>query len=157
MKLNKYSRHRTVFVNLLVASCLALAVGIVAQAATPFSNSEALTTVQKLVQAQTSFDQKTLAAITHTQYVEVSPAGEVDERGKVLGFYAIENRKQGPSVEVLEPVFRDVAEGKLVIAKLLYKMQVGEQTRQFAIRASYMLCQEESEWKVCSSQYTGIR
>lgn len=157
MKLSKYSRLRTALVKLFIASCLMFAIVMMAHAARSLSNPEALTVVQKLVQAQTSFDQQTLAAITHAEYVEVSPAGEVDERSKMLGFYAIENKKQVPSVEILEPVFRDVAGGKLVIAKLLYKMQVGEQTRQFAIRASYMLCEEKSEWKVCSSQYTGIR
>jgi hypothetical protein len=130
---------------------------ITAHAATLYPSGEALAIVQKHVQAQANFDQRTLEAITHSQYIEVSPAGEVDERSKMLGFYVIENKKQVPVVEVLESVFRDVAEGKLVIAKLRYKMQVGEQTRQFSIRASYMLCKEKSDWKICSAQYTGIR
>lgn len=121
------------------------------------SQADGLSLVQKHVYAQANFDQKTLEAITHSQYIEVSPAGEVDERSKMLGFYSIENKKQVPVVEVLEPVFREVAEAKLVIAKLRYKMQVGEQARQFSIRASYLLCKEKADWKVCSAQYTGIR
>ncbi|WP_395011300.1 nuclear transport factor 2 family protein [Undibacterium sp.] len=141
----------------LFGSCLSVATIATAQTASLFPASEALAIVQKHVQAQANFDQKTLDAITHSQYIEVSPAGEVDERSKMLSFYAIENKKQVPQVEVLEPVFRDVAEGKLVIAKLRYKMQAGEQTRQFSIRASYMLCKEKADWKVCSAQYTGIR
>ncbi|MBR7801584.1 DUF4440 domain-containing protein [Undibacterium fentianense] len=126
-------------------------------AATNFSSSDALGLVQKHVQAQANFDQKSLEAVTHSQYVEVSPAGEVDERAKMLGFYAPENRKQIPTVEILEPVFRELPEAKLVIAKLRYKMQVGEQSRQFSIRASYLLCKEKQDWKICSAQYTGIR
>lgn len=147
----------TGLLTILFSSCLSVSAMITAHAATLYPSGEALAIVQKHVQAQANFDQKTLEAITHSQYIEVSPAGEVDERSKMLGFYAIENRKQVPAVEVLEPVFRDVAEGKLVIAKLRYKMQVGEQTRQFSIRASYMLCKEKSDWKICSAQYTGIR
>lgn len=121
------------------------------------SASESLNLIQRHAQAQANFDQKTLEAITHTQYLEVSPAGEVDERAKMLGFYAPENKKQVPLVEVLEPIAREIGDSKLMIVKLRYKMQAGEQVRQFSIRASYMLCKEKSEWKVCSAQYTGIR
>lgn len=142
---------------MLIASCFSVSTIATAQTVSLYPSNEALILVQKHVQAQANFDSKTLEAITHPQYIEVSPAGEVDERSKMLSFYAIENKKQSPAVEVLEPVFRDIAEGKLVIAKLRYKMQVGEQTRQFSIRASYMLCREKSDWKVCSAQYTGIR
>ncbi|MBR7747911.1 nuclear transport factor 2 family protein [Undibacterium baiyunense] len=128
-----------------------------ANGSTNGSASDSLNLVQRHAQAQANFDQKTLEAITHTQYLEVSPAGEVDERAKMLGFYAPENKKQVPLVEVLEPIGREIGDSKLMIVKLRYKMQAGEQVRQFSIRASYMLCKEKLEWKVCSAQYTGIR
>ncbi|MBC3807214.1 nuclear transport factor 2 family protein [Undibacterium seohonense] len=154
---NSYFSRGIASLPILFASLLSVTAMATAQTGSPYPSNEALAMLQKHVQAQANFDQKTLDAIMHSQYIEVSPAGEVDERSKVLSFYAIENKKQSPVVEVLEPVFRDVAEGKLVIAKLRYKMQAGEQTRQFSIRASYMLCKEKADWKVCSAQYTGIR
>jgi len=158
MTLNKQCFFRwTGLLTVLFGASVNISAMPVKQVTTTSATTDALALVQKHVQAQANFDQKTLDAITHSQYIEVSPAGEVDERAKMLGFYAIENKKQVPVVEVLEPVFRDVAEGKLVIAKLRYKMQAGEQTRQFSIRASYMLCKEKADWKVCSAQYTGIR
>ncbi|MBC3832197.1 nuclear transport factor 2 family protein [Undibacterium amnicola] len=158
MTLNKQCFFRwTGLLTVLFGASVSISAMPVKQVVTTSATTDALALVQKHVQAQANFDQKTLDAITHSQYIEVSPAGEVDERAKMLGFYAIENKKQVPVVEVLEPVFREVAEGKLVIAKLRYKMQAGEQTRQFSIRASYMLCKEKADWKVCSAQYTGIR
>jgi len=67
--------------------------GLANGATNGMSASESLNLVLRHAQAQANFDQKTLEAITHTQYLEVSPAGEVDERAKMLGFYAPENKK----------------------------------------------------------------
>ena len=46
--------------------------------------------VGRLTDAQTRFDPKALDALLTPDYIEISPAGEFDERAKVLGFYAPE-------------------------------------------------------------------
>ncbi|HEY0084040.1 MAG TPA: nuclear transport factor 2 family protein, partial [Pyrinomonadaceae bacterium] len=65
------------------------------QAATPPADGfkfkveeEILGLVRQLAEAQKNYDAAKLDEILAPDYIEISPAGEVDSRAKVLGFYA---------------------------------------------------------------------
>jgi ketosteroid isomerase-like protein len=108
----------------------------------------------KFLEAQRSFDLPTIRALTADNYVEISPAGELDDREKMLGFYAPEKKTQAPPLTVeneLTRVFGDVA---IQTVKLTYTM--GE-ARKMALRATLVAHKRGGEWKLVSAQYTGIR
>ncbi|WP_377704615.1 nuclear transport factor 2 family protein [Pseudoduganella sp. UC29_71] len=113
--------------------------------------------VQRHAEAQRDFDQATLQAVTADNYVEVSPAGEVDSREKMLSFYAPDQKRAAPQLTVTEPLVRVLGDTAVVLARLNYTMGADAQARTFAMRASYVAQLKEGKWKLVSAQYTGIR
>ncbi|MDC8760657.1 nuclear transport factor 2 family protein [Janthinobacterium fluminis] len=142
------------------AACLAFSLIGATQpaAAAPGDDGDAvLALVRQHAQAQSGFDQAALRALTADNYIEVSPAGEVDTREKMLAFYAPEQKRPAPAVAVEEPLTRISGDTAIVIARLAYTMSAGGQTRSFAMRASYVAQKSAGTWKLVGAQYTGIR
>jgi ketosteroid isomerase-like protein len=139
--------------------CMAFALACAGNAmAAPDAGSPALVElVQRHAEAQRDFDQATLKAVTAENYVEVSPAGEVDSREKMLSFYAPEQKRASPQLTVTEPMVRLLGDTAVVLAKLNYTMGAEGQARTFAMRASYVAQLKDGKWKLVSAQYTGIR
>jgi ketosteroid isomerase-like protein len=111
----------------------------------------------KFLEAQRSFDLPAIRALTAENYVEISPAGELDDREKMLGFYAPDKKTQAPPLAVeheLTRVFGDVA---IQTVKLTYTMMAGAEARKMSLRASLVAHKRGGEWKLVSAQYTGIR
>ena len=118
--------------------------------------------VGRLTDAQTRFDPKALDALLTPDYIEISPAGEFDERAKVLGFYAPELKpdpsKMTATVEAADFNFRYFGDVAVVIVRLNYSMTSdGKQLPPRSIRATLVCKREKGEWKIASAQYTGIR
>lgn len=113
--------------------------------------------VEQHVKAQLAFDVDTLNQLTHSRYFEISPAGEFDPKEKMLGFYAKKGNGPRPELHISDWEVRELTTSTVISARLNYKMQLGEQTRQFSMRASYVLCQESNVSKVCTAHYTPIR
>jgi ketosteroid isomerase-like protein len=111
----------------------------------------------KFLEAQRSFDLPAIRALTADNYTEISPAGELDDREKMLGFYAPDKKTQAPPLTVDHEqtrVFGDVA---VQTVKLTYTMNAGGQPRTMALRATLVAHKRAGEWKLVSAQYTGIR
>ncbi len=111
----------------------------------------------RFVEAQRTFDLPTIRALTAENYVEVSPAGELDDRAKMLGFYAPDKKVEAPQLALeseLTRVYGDVAVQSL---KFNYTMVAGGATRTFALRGTMVAHKSGGEWKLVSAQYTGIR
>lgn len=117
---------------------------------------EAKALVESHVKAQVSFDKAALARLTHSQYFEISPVGEFDTRDKMLGFYDSPRNRPGPEVSLQDWEYRQFGLQVMVSAKLVFTMRVGEQTREFAMRGTYSLCDEAGKLKICSATYTPI-
>jgi uncharacterized protein (TIGR02246 family) len=118
--------------------------------------------VKKLTDAQTNYDQKTLDAIFTPDYIEISPAGEFDERAKVLGFYAPELKpdasRMTAAVKTADFNFRYYGDVAVVIVRVNYSMTSGgKELPPRSIRATLVCKREKGEWKIASAQYTGIR
>jgi hypothetical protein len=134
---------------------MAVAVNTAAVAAPVDEELTAL--VKRHAEAQGSFDQATLKAITADNYVEISPIGEVDPREKMLSFYAPEQKRPGPQIKVDEPLVRVFGDSAVIYTRLTYTMGTGEMARTMAMRAGYVAQFKDGKWLLVSAQYTGIR
>ncbi|TNC78458.1 nuclear transport factor 2 family protein [Janthinobacterium lividum] len=141
----------------ILSTCLLGAVGAMGGAQAAPADAELLALVQRHAQAQSSFDQATLKAITAENYVEISPVGEVDGREKMLSFYAPEQKRPSPQVQVDEPVVRIFGDTALISARLSYRVNQEGAARTFAMRAGYVARLVDHQWLLVSAQYTGIR
>ncbi|MEG1324797.1 MAG: nuclear transport factor 2 family protein [Janthinobacterium sp.] len=141
----------------LLSTCLLGALGVIGSANAAPADAELLALVQRHAQAQSSFDQAALKAITAENYVEISPVGEVDGREKMLSFYAPEQKRPSPQVQVDEPAVRLFGDTALISARLSYRLDQEGAARTFAMSAGYDARRVDHQWLLVSAQYTGIR
>ena len=141
----------------ILSTCLLGALGTMGGAQAAPADAELLALAQRHAQAQSSFDQATLKAITAENYVEISPVGEVDGREKMLSFYAPEQKRPSPQVQADEPVVRIFGDTALISARLSYRVNQEGVARTFAMRAGYVARLVDHQWLLVSAQYTGIR
>ena len=141
----------------------AIVYGVAApQEAKPGKDDQELTAlVKQMAEAQTKFDAATLDKIYTADFIEISPAGEVDPRDKVLGFYKPEAKPPGemPSVTTDEFMIRTYGNFAVVIVRLTYAPAATAPAARppFSIRVTIVCRKEKGVWKIGSSQYTGIR
>ncbi len=156
--LNAFSRALAAPAAMAIGAALLVAIPATSIAAAPAdAGGEVLALIQRHVTAQGAFDVDSLKAVTANDYIEVSPAGEVDPRAKMLGFYAPEHKGPAPTMTVEEPVTRILGDTVIVIAKLAYSMNGPDgKARSVAMRASYVAQKFGATWKLVSVQYTGI-
>jgi len=114
--------------------------------------------VQSYTDAQIDFAPSKIDAVVTRDFIEVSPAGEVDTREKVLGFYE-PSKKKGDLQRFVasEPVVRVFGNAASVVVMLTGAATVNGEKRSFAFRAGYLAVNEGGQWKLASAQYTGIR
>ena len=126
------------------------------------AEEEVLGLVRQLAAAQKNYDAAKLDEILAPDYVEISPAGEVDPRAKVLGFYAPEKKsaRQGEmlSYELDEITSRIYGDTAIVVARLPFTMKTPDgQTMSRALRCTFVCRKTHGKWRIASAQYTGIR
>jgi uncharacterized protein (TIGR02246 family) len=118
--------------------------------------------LRQFTEAQKNYDAAKLDEILAPDYVEISPAGEVDPRAKVLGFYSPEKKsaRQGELVsyeldEITTRIYDDTA---IVVARLPFTMKTPDgQTMSRALRCTFVCRKTRGKWRIASAQYTGIR
>ena len=123
---------------------------------------EILGLVRQMAEAQKNYDAAKLDEILAPDYVEISPAGEVDPRAKVLGFYAPEKKsaRQGQLVsyeldEITSRIYGDTA---IVVARLPFTVKTPDgQTVSRALRCTFVCRKARGKWRIASAQYTSIR
>ncbi|HZH29882.1 MAG TPA: nuclear transport factor 2 family protein [Pyrinomonadaceae bacterium] len=123
---------------------------------------EILGLVRQLAEAQKNYDAAKLDEILAPDYIEVSPAGEVDSRAKVLGFYAPERKsaRQGEMIsygldEITSRIYGDTA---IVVARLPFTIKTPDgQNVTRALRCTFVCRKARGKWRIASAQYTGIR
>jgi len=124
--------------------------------------AEILGLVRQLAEAQKNYDAAKMDAILAADYVEISPAGEVDPRAKVLAFYAPEKKsaRQGELVsyeldEITSRIYGDTA---IVVARLPFTVKTPDgQSVSRAFRCTFVCRKTGGKWRIASAQYTGIR
>lgn len=123
-------------------------------------DSELRSLVSRMTEAQIKFQPDVLDEIFASDYIEISPIGEVDERSKVLGFYDPKQRPNGSStnVEADEFSIRNYGTFAIVITRLNFVITVeGKTVPPRSMRATIICRNLNGRWKITSVQYTGIR
>jgi len=124
-------------------------------------SAEIRKTIESFIQATVKFDVAALKKLTHPDFVEISPLGEVDPREKFLGFYDVpEEKRQSPvsgfEIQDLQTRFlrKDV-----VLAHYKQAMTIGpaEAGRRFQIQVTTVLSSESGNWVLCSNTFTPIQ
>lgn len=118
--------------------------------------------IKKMVDAQANYDPKALDEVFATDYIEISPKGEVDLRDQVLGFYKPEDKppadKMTLMIEAGEHNIRNYGKFAIVVTKLDYKIVAnGSPVPPRSIRCVVVFRLEKNSWKIASAQYTAIR
>ena len=117
--------------------------------------------VKQMTEAQIKYDAATLDKIYASDFIEISPIGEVDPREKAIGFYKPEAKPPGemPSVTTDEFVIRTYGNFAVVIVRLTYAPAATAPAGRppFSIRVTLVCRKEKGVWKIASTQYTGIR
>lgn len=119
--------------------------------------------VQRMTDAQSSFDPVGLERIYTSDFIEISPVGEVDPRDKTIGFYKPEanpNRdKAKPIVTTDEFLIRTYGDFAIVIAHITYAQAGNDLSARppFSVRVTLVCRKEKGAWKIGSAQYTGIK
>lgn len=154
--------------NLPAAAFLVLligAIGIQAQSKGKQNSDEQTLTnlVRQMTDAQSKFDPATLEKIYASDFIEISPIGEVDPREKAIGFYQPEANpdrdKAPPAVTTDEFLIRTYDNFAVVITRMTFAPAGnGPSARPtFSMRATLVCRKEKGAWKISSAQYTGIR
>lgn len=119
--------------------------------------------VKQMVNAQTNFDTATLEKIYAADFIEISPAGEVDPREETIGFYKPEANPDRDKMKAIvttdEFSIRTYDNFAIVIARLTFAQTESQQPARppFSLRVALVCRKEKGSWKINSAQYTGIR
>lgn len=132
-----------------------LAVALLAAASSDATALDAL--VDRFDAARAAFAQADLAATLAPDYSEVSPVGEVDDRAKVLGFYAADRRQPAPPMTKSERTVAPHGTWGIVTQRLSFTMPRPDGTTATrSIRVRYVAAKTRTGWQLVSAQYTGI-
>lgn len=115
--------------------------------------------LNQLVDAQLRFDVAQMDALLAPDYVEISPAGEVDPRAKVLSFYAPDKKIADPPQATLDEISTRVnGDTAITIARLTYTMKAPDGSpAERSMRCVFVTRIIDTKWKIASTQYTPIR
>lgn len=122
-------------------------------------NDEVIAVVKKAAMAQESYDPVTLDKVYASDYVEISPKGEIDEREKAIGFYKVEDpakmSSQTPRYILDDIKVRHYGKFAIVISKLSFGSKTDAQKPAMTLGiVTYALRKEKGEWKIYSAQFT---
>lgn len=115
--------------------------------------------IKQFAEALRQNDVPVIEKILAPDYLEISPAGEVDLRDKVISFYQPQARTApAPEAVVVDEIkVRSYGEMAVVVARQAFKMNVNGQLREAAMRVTYVCRRQQGRWQLISAQYTGIR
>ena len=114
--------------------------------------------VKRFLAAEQAYDAQSLSQLISDQYVEVSPAGEVDAHDRFLGFYTPNKKTEWPPMQISEEQVRVFGDTAIEILRFTYTMPApGGGVRPLEIRGSFTAHRENGTWKLLGAQYTGIR
>lgn len=122
-------------------------------------NEEVIAVIKKAVAAQETYDPATLEKIYASDYVEISPKGEIDPREKAIGFYKVEDvekaKARTPRYILDEFQVRHYGKFALIISRFSIGMKTDTNKPPSAVGlVLYALRKEKGDWKIYSAQFT---
>lgn len=154
--------------SLPVAAFLVLLIGVIGiqaqNTSKQNSDEQALTNlVRQMATAQANFDAATLDKIYASDYIEVSPIGEVDAREKAIGFYKTETNPDPDKMKMVvtadEFSIRPYKDFAVVIVRFTFAQTDNALPARppISFRTTIVCRKEKGAWKIGSVQTTGIR
>lgn len=122
-------------------------------------NDEVIAVAKQAVTAQENYDPATLEKIYASDYVEISPKGEIDEREKAIGFYKVDDvekaKARTPRYILDEFKVRHYKNFAMVISKFSigFKNDTTKAPSPVGL-VLYALRKEKGHWKIYSAQFT---
>ena len=120
---------------------------------------EVIAVAKQAAAAQENYDPATLDKIYASDYIEISPKGEIDEREKAIGFYKVEDvetaKSKTPRYILDEFKVRHYGKFAIVITKfsLGSKTDASQKPREVGLIV-YALRKEKGAWEIYSAQFT---
>lgn len=116
-----------------------------------------LAAVHAFSDARANFDAEKLARLLTSDYVEVSPRGELDRRSAVLAFYAPDKASPAPRMVFSTQDVRRYGDTAIVIGTIEYTVSAPDgATVRRSVRATYVERRVGGRWLMASTQFTGI-
>lgn len=122
-------------------------------------NEEIIAVVKKAVEAQQNYDTTTLEKVYGSDYIEISPKGEIDERSKAISFYKVEDvetaKARTPRYILDEFKVRNYGKFAMIISRFSigFKNDTTKPPTPVGL-VLYALRKEKGEWKIYSAQFT---
>lgn len=108
--------------------------------------------------ARAQFNAKALDALLTSDYIEVSPVGEVDYRQAVLGYYAPDKATPAPPMTLGTDDVRRYGDIAVVVGSVNYAIPGPNGTTiKRSMRVTYVARRITRHWLMALTQYTGVR
>ncbi len=122
-------------------------------------NEELIAVIKKAVEAQENYDPITLDKLYASDYIEISPKGEIDEREKAIGFYKVDDvekaKSRTPRYILDEFKVRNYGKYAIIISRFSigFKNDLSKPPTPVGL-VLYALRKEKGAWKIYSAQFT---
>jgi ketosteroid isomerase-like protein len=122
-------------------------------------DEEVIAVAKKAAEAQESYDPAMLDKLYASDYIEISPKGEIDEREKAIGFYKVDDiekaKSRTPKYILDEFKVRRYKDYAIVISRFSIGSKMDSQQKPTAVGlVVYALRKEKKAWKIYSAQFT---
>lgn len=122
-------------------------------------DEEVIAVAKKAAQAQENYDPATLEKVYASDYIEISPKGEIDERAKAIGFYKVEDaekaKAKAPRYVLDDFKVRHYGKYAMVITRFSFGSKTDAAQKPMPVGlVLYALRKEKGEWKIYSAQFT---
>lgn len=122
-------------------------------------DAEVIAVAKQAIAAQENYDPATLEKIYASDYIEISPLGEIDEREKAIGFYKVadveKEKARTPRYILGDFKVRHYGKFAMVISKFSIGSKKDLQRPPSPVGiALYGLRKEKGVWKIYSLQLT---
>jgi hypothetical protein len=109
--------------------------------------------------AQETYDPATLELIYASDYIEISPKGEIDVRDKAIGFYKVPDveaaKAKTPKYILDDFQVRNYKDHAIVISRFSVGSKTDLERKPTAVGlVVYALRKEKNAWKIYSAQFT---
>lgn len=122
-------------------------------------DDEVISVAKKAVEAQENYDPATLEKVYASDYIEISPKGEIDVREKAIGFYKVDDvekaKSKTPRYILDEFKVRHYGKYAIVISRFSVGSKSDSPQKSNPVGlVVYALRKEKAEWKIYSAQFT---
>lgn len=120
-------------------------------------NGPVLAAIKAFSDARARFDSIALDRLLTSDYIEVSPRGEVDRRSAVIGFYTADKASPAPPMVYSTENLRRYGDTAVVVGSIEYTIPApnGEKVKR-TVRATYVERRVGGRWLMASTQFTGV-